>query len=63
MLRWSGTPTSTFGGGGTKLFCSQAAKTTNGNMVMATRETAAALRRVLPFNLLVNECVGFIPLP
>jgi hypothetical protein len=63
-VRFTGTPTSTFGGGGgTKLFCSQAVKTTNSNMVTAVRETAAALRRALPFNLSVNECVGFIPAP
>lgn len=65
MLRWTGTPTSTFGGGGgTKLFCSQAASVTNARMATATRHAAPAFCLALPFNLMeVSERVGFIPGP
>jgi len=62
---FTGTPTSTFGGGGgTKLFCSHALKVTNADKARATRQTAMAFRLALPFNLMpVSECVGFIPAP
>jgi AraC-like DNA-binding protein len=65
MLRWIGTPTSTFGGGGgTKLFCSQAASVTNARMATVPRRAAVAFRLALSFNLIeVSERVGFIPLP
>src|ERR1700716_1029917 len=65
MVRCTGTPTSTFGGGGgTKLFCSQPLKATNANMTIARPEAVAALRVTLPFSLAhIGERVGFIPVP
>jgi hypothetical protein len=70
MDRFAGTPTSTFGGGGgTKLFCSQAVNPTNGNMTKAprkkqARKPAAAVWRWTPFGLAdLGERVGFISEP
>src|ERR1700730_11916881 len=64
MVRFTGRPTSTFGGGGgTKLFCSQALRATNANMAKPIRE-AATLRLTLPIGLmLAGEHEGFIPVP
>jgi hypothetical protein len=54
MGRCTGTPTSTFGGGGgTKLFCSQALSATHANMTKKLRDTATAF----------CECEGVIPVP
>jgi hypothetical protein len=45
MLRCTGVATSTFGGGGgTKLFCSQALKTPNAAMAKSARHAMAPLR-------------------
>jgi hypothetical protein len=65
MLRCTGTPTSTFGGGGgTKLFCSQALSATNADMAKAILETAAALCLTAPFSPVhAAERAGFIPCP
>jgi hypothetical protein len=67
---FTGTPTSTFGGGGgTKLFCSQAVNATNGNMIKAlrkkeVRKPAAAACRWAPFGLAhAGERVSFITEP
>jgi hypothetical protein len=62
-LRCTGSPTSTFGGGGgTKLFCSQALSVTNADMAKAMRETVAALCLTAPFSS-VHERAGSIPVP
>jgi hypothetical protein len=54
MVRCTGTPTSTFGGGGgTKLFCSQALNATHANMTKKPRDTASAF----------CECEGIMPVP
>jgi hypothetical protein len=54
MVRCTGTPTSTFGGGGgTKLFCSQALNATHANMTKKLRDTASAF----------CECEGMMPVP
>src|ERR1700682_4239525 len=65
MARCTGTATSTFGGGGgTKLFCSQALSATNSDMAKATRETVAALGLAAPFSPVhAGECAGFIAVP
>ncbi|WP_244562439.1 hypothetical protein [Bradyrhizobium lablabi] len=62
ILRATGGATSTFGGGGgTKLFCSQALNATHANMTKAIREAAAACP-TLPFNVMhAGEHEGFIP--
>jgi hypothetical protein len=58
MLRCAGTATSTFGGGGgTKLFCSQALKTPNANTAKAIRPTAADFCLTLVHDA---ERIGFI---
>jgi hypothetical protein len=64
-FRCTGTPTSTFGGGGgTKLFCSQALSATNADIAKAILETAAALCLTAPFSLVhAGERAGFIPCP
>jgi hypothetical protein len=50
--RCTGSPTSTFGGGGgTKLFCSQALNATHANMTKKPRDTAISF----------CECEGIIP--
>src|SRR5262245_32824428 len=52
MLRCTGGATSTLaGGGGTKVFCSQALKTANAPTMNATRTTVAALGRTTLLNL------------
>jgi len=68
--RCNGTATSTFGGGGgTKLFCSQALNAANANMTKAIRESMAAPCLARPFILSsfglmqAGECPGFIPAP
>src|ERR1700731_4625485 len=64
IVRFTGRPTSTFGGGGgTKLFCSQPLNATNTNMAKTIRE-AAAMRLVLPLGWMhAGEREGFIPMP
>jgi len=64
-FRCTGSPTSTFGGGGgTKLFCSQAVSATTADMANAMREIAAALRLTAPFSLVyAGERAGFIAVP
>jgi hypothetical protein len=63
--RCTGTPTSTFGGGGgTKLFCSQAVSATSADSVKEMRQAARAVCPTLPFGLThAGEREGFIPLP
>ena len=52
------------GGGGTKLFCSQALDATHANMTNRIREIAAALCLPMPFILAnAGERVGFIAVP
>jgi hypothetical protein len=65
MLRCTGTPTSTLGGGGgTKLFCSQALKVTNANMTKAKRRASTIPCRTLPSEVVhAGECIGIIPVP
>jgi hypothetical protein len=65
MLRCAGTATSTFGGGGgTKLFCSQALNATSAAMAKDPRQAAAARRLAAPRDLLqAGERAGFIPCP
>ncbi|WP_249779991.1 hypothetical protein [Bradyrhizobium sediminis] len=62
MLRSAGTPTSTFGGGGgTKLFCSQALNVTSANSAKAARQAPVTLCRTLPFGpLQAGERAGII---
>jgi hypothetical protein len=67
---FTGTPTSTFGGGGgTKLFCSQAVNATNGNMTMVVRKKelrkpVAAVCRWAPAGLAhLGERASFITEP
>jgi hypothetical protein len=63
IFRCTGTPTSTFGGGGgTKLFCSQALSATNADMAKTILETAAALCLTALFSPVhAGERAGFIP--
>src|SRR5450631_1090412 len=57
----TGSPTSTFGGGGTKLFCSQALNATNATMAKDRRQAFAALCRAASSGVLhAGERVGFI---
>jgi hypothetical protein len=61
----TGNPTSTFGGGGgTKLFCSQALSATNAATAQDRRQAFAALCRTAPSGLMdAGDRVGFIPVP
>jgi len=61
----TGNPTSTFGGGGgTKLFCSQALSATNAATAKDTRQAFAARCLAAPWDLLhAGERVGFISVP
>jgi hypothetical protein len=65
IVRCTGGATSTFGGGGgTKLFCSQALNATNAVMAKATRQALAARARAAPWSLLhAGKRVGFISVP
>jgi hypothetical protein len=65
MDRCTGNATSTLGGGGgTKLFCSQALKTPNAATAKAARHATAPLRPAAPRALLLaGEHVGFMSLP
>jgi hypothetical protein len=64
MARCTGAATSTFGGGGgTKLFCSQALNATHANIAKQAGKIAVACP-ALPFGLMnAGERVGFISLP
>jgi hypothetical protein len=63
--RCTGNATSTFGGGGgTKLFCSQALKTPNAATAKAARQATTPLRLAASTALLLaGEHVGFMSLP
>ncbi|WP_249779347.1 hypothetical protein [Bradyrhizobium sediminis] len=62
MPRCAGTPTSTFGGGGgTKLFCSQALNVTSANSAKAARQAPVTLCHRPSFGLVhVGERAGII---
>ena len=65
MACCTGKPTSTFGGGGgTKLFCSQAPSATDADSARTMRETAATFCLMAPFNsAAAGERAGFMSVP
>jgi hypothetical protein len=65
MARCTGNATSTFGGGGgTKLFCSQALRTPNAATAKTARAATAPLRLTTPCNLSrACERLGFMSVP
>jgi hypothetical protein len=64
IARWTGNPTSTFGGGGgTKAFCSQALRVVSARMAKRLRQIAGAFCVVLCGLPGVVEHADFIPMP
>jgi hypothetical protein len=65
MARCTGNPTSTLGGGGgTKLFCSQALNATEANVTKAIREAMAVRSRTISFSLEYADaraCLIYVP--
>jgi hypothetical protein len=58
MVRCTGTPTSTLGGGGgTKLFCSQALNATHANMTKRLRDIAHAFCECEAIILVPRSCL------